>query len=127
MNPWHSKNSWGDDGYDVMQKYCLMWDVMVNSMNAIVETAGSDLTIDETTWANGGYTDVHVQIIGKPNVTKGGQHVICADWHNRLTMNILLVASSSPTQLVLLHMIKPKIIACFMTLSPQSKQTFKTH
>ncbi len=64
-----------------MQKYLLVWGVMVHNMNALVETIRSDLMIDEAAWANGGYANVHGQIMGKPNVTKGGQHVICVDLH----------------------------------------------
>ncbi len=56
---------------------------MVHNMNALVETAGHDLTVDETTWANGGYTDIHGRIIGKPCVTKGGQHTIIVDLRHR--------------------------------------------
>ncbi len=73
----------GDEGYDPTQKYRLIWDVAVHNINAFVKKAGLDCTIDETSWANGSYSDVHGRVKGKPGLCKGGQHTLCLDTHHR--------------------------------------------
>ena len=40
----------GEDGYDPCGKYEMIWDVMCHNMNALIETAEKDVTIDETSW-----------------------------------------------------------------------------
>ncbi len=52
-------------------------------MNQFVKTAGLDLTVDETTWANALYADVQGHIKGKPGVVKGGQHTLVVDANRR--------------------------------------------
>jgi hypothetical protein len=65
-------------GYDPTQKYRLVWDVMTFNMNQIIEKGGLDLTMDETTWPNSSYADVHGRLSGK-KTDKGGQHVLLLD------------------------------------------------
>ncbi len=38
-----------DEGYDLTQKYRLVWDVMTHNMNQLIDKGGLDLTMDETT------------------------------------------------------------------------------
>ena len=45
--------------YDPTQKYRLIWDVMMHNMLAIIKKGGDDVTIDEMTWANASYADMH--------------------------------------------------------------------
>ncbi len=47
-----------DEGYDLTQKYCLVWDVMTHNMNQLIVKGGLDLTLDETTWPNSSYADI---------------------------------------------------------------------
>ena len=60
-----------EEGYDPTQKYRLIWDVMTHNMLAIIKKGGDDVTIDETTWANASYADMHGRLKGK-NVKRVG-------------------------------------------------------
>ncbi len=55
---WNEKKK-TDKGYDQMQKYHLVWDVMTHNMNQIIEKDGLELTMDKTSWPNSSYTDMH--------------------------------------------------------------------
>jgi hypothetical protein len=66
-----------DEGYDLIQKYCLAWDVMTHNMNQLIDKGG-DLTMDDTTWPNSSYTDIQGCLQGK-KTGKGGQHVLLLD------------------------------------------------
>lgn len=79
FSPWHQEKKQGDKDYDPTQKNCLVWDVMTHNMLSIVKKAGTNCTIDETTWANAGHADVQGCIIGKMHVSKGGRHTVCVD------------------------------------------------
>ncbi len=63
-----------DEGYNPTQKYRLVWDVMTHNMK--------DLTIEETTWPNSSYADIHGHLQGK-KTDKGGQHVLLLDSKRR--------------------------------------------
>jgi hypothetical protein len=56
---------------------------MVNNVNAITKRASLDLCGDESTWAHQGYANLVSSmltlVMGKPNITKGGQVVIVTD------------------------------------------------
>jgi hypothetical protein len=67
-----------EEGYDPMQKYCLVWDVMTHNMNQLIDNGGLDLTMDETTWPNSSYSDIQGLLQGK-KTDKGGQHVLLLD------------------------------------------------
>ena len=51
-------------------------------MLAIIKKGGDDVTIDETTWANASYADVHGRLKGK-KCEKGGQHMMVMDLRRR--------------------------------------------
>ena len=72
----------GEPGYDPTQKYRKIWDVQVANLNQFIKKGGSDITIDETTWANASYADVQQKLRGK-KVSKGGQHTLCLDAQSR--------------------------------------------
>jgi hypothetical protein len=55
---------------------------MTFNMNQIIEKGGLDLTMDETTWPNSSYADVHGRLSGK-KTDKGGQHVLLLDSRRR--------------------------------------------
>jgi len=69
--------------YDPTQKYRLVWDVMTFNKNQIIEKGGLDLTMDETTWPNSSYADVHGRLSGKRTDKKGGRHVLLLDSRRR--------------------------------------------
>ena len=70
------------DGYDPTQKYRLVWDVMTYNMNQLIMKGGLDHTMDETTWPNNSYADMHSRLLGK-KTNKGGQHVLLLDSRRR--------------------------------------------
>lgn len=72
----------GDEGYDCTQKYGLVWDVTVFNLNQLLEVAGLDTTVDETTWGNASYADVQHRLKNKP-YSKGGQHTLLVDSRSR--------------------------------------------
>ncbi len=67
-----------EEGYDPMQKYHLVWDVMTHNMNQLIDKGGLDLTMDKTTWPNSSYADIQGQLQGK-KIDRGGQHVLLLD------------------------------------------------
>ncbi len=67
-----------NEGYDLKQKYCLVWDVMTHNMNQLIDKGGLDLTMDKTTWPNTSYADIQGCLQGKKS-EKGGQHVLFLD------------------------------------------------
>ncbi len=71
----------GDTNYDPTQKYQLIWYNTTYNTNCLIFHGGLDCMIDETTWANGGFANVHNQIHNKPRAWKGVQYVICLDVH----------------------------------------------
>ncbi len=68
-----------EEGYDPMQKYRLVWDVITHNMNQLIDKGGLDLTMDETTWTNSSYADIQGCLQGK-KTDKGGQHVLLLDF-----------------------------------------------
>ena len=82
QNEYFTEKKRGDKGYDPMQKYRLVWDVMTHNMNQLIERGGLDLTMDKTTWPNSSYADVHGRLNGK-KTDKGGQHVLLLDSQRR--------------------------------------------
>jgi len=78
QNEFWTEKTRGVEGYDPIQKYRLVWDVMMFNMNQIIEKGGLDLTMDETMWPNSSYADVHGRLSGK-KTDKGGQHVLLLD------------------------------------------------
>ncbi len=67
-----------EEGYDPMQKYRLVWDVMTHNMDQLIDKDGLNLTMDETTWPNSSYADIQGCLQGK-KTDKGGQHVLLLD------------------------------------------------
>jgi hypothetical protein len=75
----------GEPGYNPAYKYDMLYDVLIENLNAITEEAELDLCGDETTWGHGGFGEAGSGLIGriinKPGVTKGGQIVMISDVH----------------------------------------------
>jgi hypothetical protein len=71
-----------DEGYDQMQKYRLVWDVMTHNINQLIDKGGLDQTMDETLWPNSSYADIQGHFQGK-KADKGGQHVVLLDSERR--------------------------------------------
>jgi hypothetical protein len=65
QNEYFTEKKRGDKGYDPMQMYRLVWEVMTHNMNQLIERGGLDLTMDETTWSNSSYAYVHGRLNGK--------------------------------------------------------------
>ncbi len=74
---WEEKKK-TDKGYDLTQKYRLVWDVMTHNLNQLIDKGVLDLTLDETTWPNSSYADIQGRLQGK-KTDKGGQHVLLLD------------------------------------------------
>ncbi len=55
-----------------------VWDVLTHNTNQLIDKGGLDLTMDETTWPNSSYADIHGRLQGK-KTDKGGQHVLLLD------------------------------------------------
>ena len=72
----------GQVDYDPARKYRKVWDVLVHNLNSVIKKGGKDVTMDETTWPNASYADVHGRTRGK-KCGKGGQHVIVTDARRR--------------------------------------------
>ena len=70
------------ENYDLMQKYWLAWDVMTFNMNLLIKRAGKDATMDETTWPNSCYADMHIKFVNK-KTNMGGQHLLLLDAKQR--------------------------------------------
>merc|ERR1712194_647482 len=71
-----------DVGYDPCQKYRLIWDVLTHNTLCCIKDGGLDLSLDETSWANGSYSDMNRRLKGK-KINKGGQHTIVVDANKR--------------------------------------------
>jgi hypothetical protein len=75
----------GEPDYNPAYKYDMLYDVLIENLNAITEEAELDLCGDETTWGHGGFGEAGSGLIGrilnKPGVTKGGQIVMISDVH----------------------------------------------
>ena len=73
----------GEPGYDPAYKYDMIYDTLIENLNAITEEAELDLCGDETTWGHGGFGESGSGLIGriinKPGITKGGQIVMVSD------------------------------------------------
>ncbi len=78
---WSEKNR-TDKGYDLTQKYPLVWDVMTHNINQLIDKGGLDLTMDETIRPNSSYADIQGPLQGK-KTDKGGQHVLLLDSKKR--------------------------------------------
>ena len=82
QNEYFSEKKRTDAEYDPTQKYRLVWDVMTHNMNQLIKKGGTDYTLDETSWQNASYADVHSRLLGK-KCDKGGQHVLLLDSKRR--------------------------------------------
>jgi hypothetical protein len=75
----------GEPDYNPAYKYDMLYNVLIENLNAITEEAELDLCGDETLWGHGGFGEAGSgfigQIINKPGVTKGGQIVMISDVH----------------------------------------------
>ena len=72
----------GDPDYDPTEKYRFSWDVPIFNMGHYLEKAGDDTTVDESTWGNASYSDMHNRLMNKP-YSKGGQHTLITDARKR--------------------------------------------
>ena len=74
-----------DPDFDPTYKYDYIFKCIVNNVNYLTECAELDATIDETTFATASPGEsgsgVTFRVIGKPNVSKGGQTVMVCDSH----------------------------------------------
>jgi hypothetical protein len=82
-----------DEGYDPMQKYCLVWDVMTHNTNQLIDKGGLDLTMDETTWPNSSYANIQGCLQGK-KTDKGDSMCCCLTPKGDAYMHGLLVTNS---------------------------------
>ena len=74
----------GEDGYDPCGTYEMIWDVMCHNMNAFIETAKKDVTIDESSWSHMGFgSEALGCVYGKPGICKGGQTTIAVSAKRR--------------------------------------------
>ena len=71
--------------YDPTYKYDYIYKCIVHNVNYLSEHAELDATLDETTFATASPgekgANVTFRVIGKPNVSKGGQTVLVCDSH----------------------------------------------
>jgi hypothetical protein len=72
----------GQKNYNPTQKYWLAWDVMTFHMNLLIKRAGKDATMDETTWSNSSYAEMHSKFVNK-KTDMDGQHVLLLDAKRR--------------------------------------------
>jgi hypothetical protein len=70
LNEFWTEKKKTEEGYDLMQKYRLVWDVMTHNIN--------QLAMDETILPNSSYADIQGHLQGK-KTDKGGQHVFLLD------------------------------------------------
>ena len=82
LNLYWMETKRGQKNYDPTQKYRLVWDVMTFNMNLLIKRAGKDATMDETTWPNSSYADMHNKFVNK-KTNMGGQHVLLLDAKRR--------------------------------------------
>ena len=75
----------GQPDYEPAYKYDYIWDVICHNTNAITLFAESDLCYDETSFAFNGWGEALTGLIGlvmgKPNITRGGQTCLLSDVH----------------------------------------------
>ena len=75
----------GDPHYDPTYKYDYIFKCIIHNVNYLTEYAELDATIDETTYATASPGEsgagVTFRVVGKPNVSKGGQTVLVCDSH----------------------------------------------
>jgi hypothetical protein len=75
----------GEPAYNPAYKYDMLYNVLIENLNAITAEAELDLSGDETTWGHGGFGEAGSGLIGrilnKPGITKGGQIVMISDVH----------------------------------------------
>ncbi len=71
------------DGYDLCVKYDFIFKCLVHNMNYLTLHADLDRTIDETTWAFGGYCGDAGSCLRDKKVSKGGQMTMVYDIHCR--------------------------------------------
>jgi hypothetical protein len=82
-----------DEGYDPRQKYRLVWDVMTNNINQLIDKGGLDLTMDKTTWPNSSYADIQGCLQGK-KLTRVDSMCCCLTPKGDTYMHILLITNS---------------------------------
>ena len=82
MNVYGEKKMMRIYQYDPTRKFRLVWDVMTYNMNQLEEKGGLDVTLDETTWPNASYADMHGRLDGK-KCEKGGQIILTLDSRRR--------------------------------------------
>jgi hypothetical protein len=123
-----------DKGYDLTQKYRLVWDVMTHNMNQLIDKGGLDLTMDETIWPNLSYADVQGRLQGK-KTDKGGQHVLLLDSkrqyisaytpHHKFFEVVQPFMASSPAEVKpLVDMIAPLVVGATKGSTDKRKQIF---
>jgi hypothetical protein len=117
-----------DEGYHLMQKYCLVWEVMTHNMNELI----FKLTMDKTTWPNSIYADIQVHLQEK-KTDKGGQHVLLLDpkrqyihaWtpHHKYFEVVSPITATGPAQVKhLVGMITHLVIVIGTTKDPTDKR-----
>ncbi len=122
------------EGYDPMQKYCLVWDVMTHNMNQLIDKGDLDLTMDKTKWPNSSYTDIQGRLQGK-KIDKGGQHMLLLDsirryiyaWtpHHKFFEVVHPFMATGPAEVkCLVEMIAPLITGITKDPTDKRKQIF---
>jgi len=75
----------GDANYEPAYKFNYIWDVICHNTNTISLFAESDLCFNETSYAFNGWGEAGTGLIGlvlgKPNITRGGQLCLLSDVH----------------------------------------------
>jgi hypothetical protein len=121
-------------GYDLTQKYRLVWDVMTHNTNQLIDKGGLDLTMDETTWPNSSYADIQHHLQGK-KTDKGGQHVLLLDSkrryiyaytpHHKFIEAVQPFTATSPAEVKrLVDMITPLVVGTTKDPTDKRKQMF---
>jgi hypothetical protein len=127
----------GEEGYDTMQKYRLVWDVMTHNMNQLIERGGLDLTMDKTTWPISSHANVHGRLNGK-KTDNGGQHVLLLDsqrqslyaWtprHKFFEIKALFTAMGPAEVVCLMDIIKHLVQGAPKELNDKRRQIFEEH
>ena len=60
----------------------MIWDVFTHNTLCCIKDGPLDCSLDETSWANGSYSDMNRRLKGK-KINKGGQHTIVVDAKKR--------------------------------------------
>jgi len=75
----------GDPNYEPAYKFDYIWDVICHNVNALALVAKTDLCYDETSCAFNGWGEANTGLVGlvlgKPNITRGGQLCLLSDVH----------------------------------------------